>query len=220
MRNAASARALDRNHGVAAVRGEQFVQDARKDAAIGTTHRQIDEGSIRDPDLLGRKTCDHLRTRRDHFDRGETEPIDDHGSSTAAHGQGADTATLSGPMPEHELRGFEQRLEDLDPQDAVGLEERFGDVVGTRHRAGMRGRDFATDSGAPELERDHGFACVVGASRRVAKHTSVTKCFQEKEDGAGVRVVHQQMRELADPQVALVADRNQLGETQSPLLCA
>ena len=112
-------------------------------------------------------------------------------------------------------RGVSNRLSSMSTRMMpLSRKKASGDLVRPGHRPGVRDRHLPSDAGAPELVGDHRLARGEGPSRRPREPVGVAKHLEEQQDRAGIGVVHQHLRQLADAEIALVADRHQLREAE------
>ena len=79
----------------------------------------------------------------------------------------------------------------------------------------MRARQLLADVGAPELVGDYRLAGLVRPPRRARQPLTIAQRLQEQQDGPGLRIVDQHVRDLADREVDLVADRDQSREADA-----
>ena len=82
-------------------------------------------------------------------------------------------------------------------------------------RAGVRARERVAEPRAPELVGDYRFPGGMRLARRCGKARRVAHRLEEEQDHARVPIVDEQLDQLADAEVGLVADRDQLGEAEA-----
>jgi len=79
----------------------------------------------------------------------------------------------------------------------------------------VRARQRLAGGGAAELVGDHGLAGRVRLARGGRKRARVAHGLEEEQDDARLGIVGEEADDLADAEVGLVADRDELGEPQA-----
>ena len=99
-------------------------------------------------------------------------------------------------------RQLEQGFQHVHAQHAVLPEECIRQLVGSRHRAGVRCGEVLSDLRAPELVDNHRLAGGKRPARRVREVIRVADGFHEEQNRAGMRIVDEAVGDLADTEVA------------------
>ncbi len=200
-------------HHLAVVGCEQFIEYRAIDFFFGPGERQVGHARCADPDVLLRQVGDHLFRWRNDVQPVGAEPVDHAGGAAAGGGHHGDAMAGARLLLREQRRQLEQGFQHVHAQHALGPEKSVCHRVGAGHRAGVRGGHVLADFGAAELVDDDGLARGVGAATGAGKMPGIAYRFHEQQDGAGVQVVHQHVRQFADTDVGFVADGNQFGKT-------
>src|SRR5919204_1718517 len=120
------------------------------------------------------------------------------------------------PTSGDERRDLDQRLEEIDAQNAAIPKKSVERGIGARERAGVRARKALARLRAAKLVRDDRFAGSVRRARGARKARGIAHGLEEKQDHLRVRVFRQKPNELAQAEIGLVADGHELGEAKAP----
>ncbi len=163
--------------------------------------REIGEPRCADLDVLLRERCDRPRGV---------------GATTSTPSVPSRSTTLAAPPPVVVMTATRCRCEGLLAAQSAGSSNRFSSVSTrrmpcarkkasaissrARHRAGMRCGEILPDFRAAELVDDHLLARCVRAPRGVRELVRVAQRFHEEQDRPRVRIVDEQIGELAHAQ--------------------
>ena len=116
---------------------------------------------------------------------------------------------------DQQRRHVDQRFEHRHARDAVAPAEGIEGRVGAGDRAGVRLGELLADVGAAELVGDDRLAGGMRPPRRARQPLAVAQGLHEQQDRLGLGIVDQQVGDLADREVDLVADRDQPREADA-----
>ena len=152
------------------------------------------------------------------LDAVQSKAVRHRGGAAAGRGEDRDARRapeLRRPAAGDEGCDLDKRLEQIDAQDAAIAEERIERGVQAGERAGVRARKRFAERGAPELVGDDRLSRGVRLARCGSEPIGVAHRLEKQQDHARLGVLHQQLDQLADTEVGLVADRHQLREAEA-----
>ena len=210
-------RADHEDHRVVALVGQQALDGARHDLGLGAGQSEIDQLAVARRDSERLQPVHEVVGRACDIEAGHRHAVDHHGGAAAGRRRHRDAmaATPGLRSVDQQCRHVDQRFEHRHARDAMAAAEGVEGRVRPCDGAGMRTCQLLADVGASELVGDHRFARIVCPPRRAREPFAVAQRFHEQQDGFRLRIVHQQVGDLADREVDLVADRDQPRETDA-----
>ncbi len=169
-------------------------------------------------DVACRETLHHRGTRAGGEDAAQSEVVNQQRPAAAGRRHDADAVALGRLTPHHERRHFDQRLEHVDAHHAVLAQERFDGGAAADDGPGMGRRKLVAGRAAPQQIGDDRLFRGEGAAGHPRKCPGVADGFEEQQDCVGVRVVDQQVADLAHAQIRLVADRDHFRKPEAAAL--
>ena len=124
------------------------------------------------------------------------------------------------------LAAFEQEwrldeaLEMIEPHDPAIRKEGIERARLADHGARVRLRKCLPEIGAAEHIGHDGLACLVRLPRHLRHADGIAHGLEEEQNHVGIGIVDQHGRDLADGQVALIADRDERREADAACLAA
>ena len=208
-------RADHEDHRVVVVVRQQPLDRTRHDLGLGAGQGEIDQLALTRRDAERLQPVDQRLRRIGNVEAGDRHVVDDH--RRAAAGRGGHRDALAGrrrPI-DQQRRYVDQRFEHRHAGDAVALAESVERRVGAGDRAGVRLGELLADVGAAELVGHHRLAGGMRPPRRPRQPLAVAQGFHEQQDRLGLGIVDQQVGDLADLEIDLVADRDQPREADA-----
>jgi hypothetical protein len=143
------------------------------------------------------------------------EPVGDDAVHATGRRNDTDAVAAAGPVAQHEVGRECHHVGIVDQHRAGIAASRREHRVGAGEARGVRARRSLALGAASGLEHDHGFLRLLRALEQVEETPAVAQSFDVQADHLGDGIGDHVLEKIADIEVCLVPDRDQLAETDA-----